>query len=172
MLCLQEGFKTYFTIFVRSGAVSITCALHQLKTCAIMWRDAAKVVLVFFIICLCYSSLVRASQRLPLVSTRSTPTVRMFIKPNGRKWGILGYSCNGQKCLRNCLQNNNNFINNDDKNSCTYNCSCSVLTFVTGLVPSTCKLTNRVECKNICIQGICKDLCHNKMVKVCENITG
>lgn len=128
---------------------------------------------LFWFLSYCFpgSTLATKSQDLE-VNNSQTPRVRVYLKPNGKRWDILGYGCDEKRCHKECNSNNSNDVSNIRTANCTYNCRCLQITYVSGVLPSNCKLTDRVECKNVCFQKICKELCKTEIVKECENISG
>jgi len=92
--------------------------------------------------------------------------VVMRIKPNGSKWDVLGYNCNGQECIQQCRDSDGS----DGKEKCDYNCEC--LGNLPFTLPVNCVLSETVECKEVCLGSICKDICQQTLSKKCQSVNG
>ena len=99
------------------------------------------------------------------INTRTHRLV-MHIKPNGSKWDILGYNCNRQQCV----QYRGGDVGTNGKGKREFNCNCvQPLPFI---LPVNCILSETVECKEICLGSICKEICQKIVTKKCQVVNG
>ena len=147
------------------------------------------IILFWMAVALCVGDEEIDSKTKP-VSVRLAPRMMMRIKPNGTKWNILGYGCQGQECSSNCNNNNNNNNNNNGENEnfrnhnkkvsnydtgCKYECSCATGRdeFIFGMsLPTNCEIKSKITCSDVCFHGVCRELCQNIIVKECQTING
>lgn len=92
------------------------------------------------------------------------PAGSLNLRYDGQKWGVSGYSCNYNRCMRNCTAT--------DKTRCVKKCKCSDLrNFIHMFLPPNCHLEHINRCKNFCFGAFCKDLCHVEHVTSCHRLT-
>lgn len=135
-------------------------------------------MLIFLVIILVntlfyHGTQVVALQRLHADAYRNSPRMRVYLKPNGSNWEISSYGCGDSQCHRTTCRQTLHSNDVASSSSCTHQCHCiPVMTFVTNVLPSNCRMSNEPLCKDVCIKNTCKELCINKIVKKCEYLTG